>query len=91
MKLEEVKTAKKPPSDDMLEKLAGIEHEGWARWQKYLHSVCTKGPNGTLIIPKDKVDRWERQINTKYEDLSDKEKESDRKEVRKLLPLVKGK
>ncbi len=91
MKIEEVKSPKKPPSDSMLEKLAGIEHEGWARWQKYLHSVCTEGPDGTLIIPKDKVERWERQINTKYEDLSDKEKESDRKEVRKILPLVKGK
>lgn len=40
------------------------------------------------VIPTEDFNRWERQIATEYEQLSDKEKESDRIEVRKYLPLV---
>jgi hypothetical protein len=34
------------------------------------------------------VARWERQINTQYPDLAADEKESDREQVRKYLPLL---
>ena len=73
--------------DDNVEKLAAVEHDGWARWQKYLFSKCKKGEDGSMIIPKEYVERWQRQVATKYEDLSDEEKESDRKEVRKFLAV----
>ena len=45
--------------------------------------------SGCIIIPKEHADRWFRQIITKYADLSETEKESDRKETRNYIPLVK--
>lgn len=39
-------------------------------------------------MPKWAVDRWERQLNTLYKDLSEKEKESDRKESDKIIEIL---
>lgn len=74
--------------DGMLERLAAVEHERWAHWQRYMHSKAVKQPDGSLLIPKELVEKWERQLSTSYEDLSDKEKESDREQVRRYLPLI---
>jgi hypothetical protein len=74
--------------DDLTEKLASIEHERWSHWQQYMHSKGVKQPDGSLVIPADLVERWEKQIATPYDALTDKEKESDREQVRKYLPLV---
>lgn len=74
--------------ESILEQLAAQEHQRWAHWQSYLHSVCTKDPDGSLRIPPKLVDKWEHQIYTKYNDLSDSEKESDREQVRKYLALI---
>ena len=41
-----------------------------------------------LIIPSKLVAQWERQIATDYADLSEKEKESDRDQVRRYWPLI---
>lgn len=76
--------------DEFIEKGADLEHERWSGWQKYLHSLCVKNDDGTLTITKERVERWERQIATNYSELSEQEKEYDRIEVRKYLPLVSG-
>ena len=34
--------------------------------------------------------RWEKQMATPYSELTDEEKESDREQVRKYLPLIVG-
>ena len=73
---------------ELLEPLAAIEHERWAHWQKYLHSQCSKNNDGSLTIPSELVERWERQLNTPYHDLSQKEKESDREQVSRYLNLI---
>lgn len=73
---------------DIFEWLASIEHDRWCHWQSYLHSKCIKNDDGSLTIPKELVERWDRQINTKYEDLSESEKESDRAEVRKYWNVI---
>lgn len=73
------------------EKLASIEHERWAHWQKYLHTTCTPNPDGSLTIPAELVERWNRQINTPYTLLSEKEKQSDRDQVARYLPLIESK
>ncbi len=68
-----------------LEAIAETQHEIWARWMKYLFSVCTDGGDGSAIIPADKVERWKRQIETPYGRLSEKEKESDRRQAQKVI------
>lgn len=74
--------------ETLLEVLSNIEHERWARWQKYLHSLCHRVSDGSLIIPSDSVAHWEKLINTKYKDLPEISKESDRKEARITLSLL---
>ncbi len=73
----------------LIEQLAAIEHERWASWQDYLHRICEPREDGALIIPTGFVDRWERQIATPYADLSEAERESDREQVRRYLPLIR--
>jgi len=73
----------------LIELLADYEHDRWSRWQRHLFSKCISNEDGSLIIPKEFVDRWSRQMNTDYNNLSDDEKESDRKEARNILNLFK--
>jgi hypothetical protein len=72
---------------DLLEPLAAIEHARWSHWQRYMHSKCVP-QDGALVIPAELVQRWERQLNTPYAALTDKERESDREQVRVYLPLI---
>jgi hypothetical protein len=79
-------------NEEMIEKMASIEHERWAKWQKYMHSHVydsSQSINPHLkVIPTELYNRWERQINTPYEQLSEKEKESDREQVRPYFELI---
>lgn len=74
--------------DKLIERLADIEHQRWSHWQRYMHSKCEREPGGSLIIPRELVAQWERQIATAYDDLTEAEKESDRDQVRRYLPTV---
>jgi hypothetical protein len=73
---------------DLVEPLAAIEHERWAHWQRYLHSQCSKNNDGSLTIPRELVERWERQLNTPYHNLSKKEQDSDKEQVRQYLDFI---
>lgn len=75
--------------DDLLERLSSLEHARWARWQAYMHSKGSILPDGSLKIPRELVEHWQRQIDTPYEDLSEREKESDREQVREYLGIIK--
>jgi hypothetical protein len=72
----------------LIEQLAAVEHERWSHWQRYVHSKCIRLSDGSLLIPAELVARWDQQIDTKYAELGDQEKESDREQVRKYLPLI---
>jgi hypothetical protein len=74
--------------DGLMERLANVEHERWAHWQRYMHGKGTMQPDGSLLIPSDLVKRWEQQLSTPYHELSENEKESDREQVRKYLPII---
>ena len=76
-------------SMEVMEPMADQEHDSWSRWMEHLFKKSKKNDDGTVTIPKDKVDRWEKQMKTDYKDLSPSEKESDRKEVRKFLKIIK--
>jgi len=84
-------------SPAVIEILASIEHERWAKWQSYLHSQCTMNDDGSLTIPSALVTRWKEQISTPYEALSAGEKESDRELIEaeraryhRVLEVIKG-
>lgn len=73
---------------ELLEILADLEHKRWSNWQKYVHSLCTKNADGSLTIPKERVEWWENEIETNYTDLEEKLKECDREEVRPVLKEI---
>lgn len=75
--------------ENLKEELAAIEHARWSHWQNYMHGKCTKNDDGSLTIPRELVDKWETQGKTSYAELTEKEKESDREQVDKYLPLLK--
>jgi len=83
--------------DTIREKLASLQHDIWAHWMKYLFSQCVvdkwtgdeySGFEGKWIVPHDQVVKWHRQIETPYDELSEKEKESDRHQADKVLKLL---
>ena len=74
--------------DGLVEQLAAIEHARWSHWQRHMHGTATKQLNGSMVIPAELVVRWEKQMLTDYTDLSDGEKQSDRDQVERYLPLI---
>ncbi len=75
--------------EELIEALADKEHASWARWQSYLFSQCNRNESGELVIPEPLIWRWQRQIDTPYEGLSEQEKQSDRDEVAHILPIIR--
>ena len=73
---------------DLLEILSDIEHKRWGNWQEYLHSLCIKNDDGSLTIPKERVDWWNKEIKTSYYDLDEKLKQYDRDEVENTLKAI---
>ena len=80
--------------NDLREKLADLCHRQWCGWMEYLFSKCIEETGqfdkntGNLVIPAWAVERWKRQMNTPYQDLSEKERESDRKEADRFISLL---
>jgi hypothetical protein len=74
--------------ESIIDDLAAIEHERWSHWQRFVHSNAVRQADGSLIIPPELVAKWNRQIATPYAALSEAEKESDKEQVRKYLPLI---
>lgn len=75
----------------MFEDIANKQHEIWSHWMKYQFTKCEPDNEGNLVIPREWVARWKRQMLANYAELSDSEKESDRNVVRNfLVDLVVG-
>ncbi|WP_426014459.1 hypothetical protein [Caulobacter sp. DWR2-3-1b2] len=74
--------------DALIESLAAQEHLRWAHWQRYLHGKAERRTDGALVLPAHLVELWEGQIERSYNELSETEKESDREQVRRYLPLI---
>ena len=73
---------------ELTELLAEKEHAGWSHWMTYLFSVSEARPDGSVVIPTHLVERWQRQSMTGYADLSEREKQSDRRQVEHILPII---
>lgn len=74
--------------NSLIEILAAIEHERWSHWQRFLHEQGEHRADGSITLPAHLVSRWTRQIETPYSELTEKEKESDREQVRKTLSAL---
>ena len=74
--------------DGLVDRLAAIEHERWSHWQRYMHSKGIRQSDGTLVLPAEFVERWDRQAATAYSNLSATERESDREQVKRYLPII---
>ncbi len=73
----------------MREELAALMHEIWGDWMKYLFSKgAIRGKDRAHIIYPLNVQRWKRQMRTPYDELSEKEKDSDRQQADKVLALL---
>lgn len=74
----------------MREELAALMHEIWGKWWHYVfqQSAWDKESDG-MLIPGHLVERWNRQMTTLYDALSEKEKDSDRKGANKVLALMR--
>lgn len=73
--------------NDFREKLADLCHSQWSGWMEYLFSKCDLQKDGTVFMPRWAVNRWSRQLGSTYADLTEEEKESDRKEADRFLKL----
>lgn len=78
---------------DRREELAALAHEQWSGWMKHLFSKCVivtyqGGERVVAEIPHWARERWARQMNTPYSELSDEEKESDRAEADRVIALL---
>lgn len=65
-------------SDPLIEQIAEREHDQWIHWTRYMLNNLTD----------ENIERWKRQLITPYKELTEKEKESDRTEARKVLAIV---
>ena len=74
----------------LLTKLADVQHEIWASWMRHLFQVSIHNEDGTVTIPVEKVERWQRQIGTPYDELSEREQQGDIDQALKVLAVMKG-
>jgi len=79
------------------EALAALEHDQWAHWTKYMLdtleplvvATTTQGRGVAVQAALESIERWRRQIDTPYADLSESEKDSDREWADKVMTLLK--
>lgn len=74
--------------NELREQLAAVQHEIWSHWMKYMFGCGEFRKNGTWVMPADELERWWRQKETPYSELTDKEQESDRHQADKMLAVV---
>lgn len=70
------------------ETLAEYAHDAWSGWMNHLFQKSEENADGTYTIPLWAVDRWKRQLYTKYSDLPEDEKDSDRKEADRMIKII---
>ena len=63
---------------DLREQLAELEHQQWAHWTQHMLDNLTP----------ENIERWRRQIDTPYAELSEGEKASDRQWADKVLAII---
>ena len=71
------------------EALADYAHRSWTGWMEYLFSRTMRPiPGSAPMIPERWAERWQRQMDTPYAELSEAEQDSDRKEADRMLAIM---
>lgn len=73
------------------EELADLCHSQWSGWMRYLFKKGMFNEDGTWTMPTWAVERWKRQTETPYSELSESEQDSDRNEADKFLAVIEAK
>lgn len=73
---------------DYKEILADLMHKQWSRWMRYVFKKSKANEDGSVTLPAWAVERWLRQVQTSYADLSEQEKDSDRDEAELVLEIL---
>jgi hypothetical protein len=70
------------------ERLAAVSHEIWSHWMRWMFTQGQREVDGSWTMPTRCVQRWTRQMETEYADLTEPEKDSDREQADKILDVV---
>lgn len=73
---------------EKVEIVAAECHKQWSGWTEHLLSKHNELPSGNLVLGAEWKHRWMKQVNTPYAELSGDEKDSDRREARKILAAL---
>src|SRR4051812_47661623 len=80
--------------DEIKEQLAAIEHERWSDWQKYMMGLAKpdfdQEAETMFTYTTTEFNRWWKQIETPYAQLSDREKASDMEQVNRYWPIIEA-
>lgn len=71
-----------------LPKLAETQHTIWADRMKHLFSKWVLHTDGSFTIDADAVARWQKEIETPYQELTSAEQESDQDQVNKMIAAL---
>jgi len=74
--------------EELREELSDEIHEIWIGWMEFLFGWCSEQPDGSMVIPAQRVEHWRRQMRTRYAELSEGEKDEDRDQVDRLKMVV---
>ena len=83
----EAELCRRQEGQSLEEALAELCHEQWSGWMDHLFGLCVKQGDGSVVIPAQLYSRWHRQMQTRYDDLSESEQASDRREARKFADV----
>jgi hypothetical protein len=75
-------------TDKILEAVSEQCHKQWSGWTEHFLSKTKECCSEHISMDVTWIDRWRKQIATPYADLTEEEKESDRREARKILEAI---
>ena len=70
------------------EALAQSEKDRWTRWMRHCLGRMQQNIYGDYVLAAADYDKWKRQCETHYLDLTEKEKEHDRFEADRTLLIM---
>lgn len=77
------------PREGWVEEVAAIQHDQWSSWMRYLFGKCFKPSNSEdVIIPAAYAKNLIRLVETPYDQLTEKEKGSDRVEAERYREFL---